>query len=138
MPRGIERLAERIGPADAEAFEGGQELLAHDRHTLDERIVGAIGGGIERAVEVVEHVEETRDERSAATLDVLRQFLAEPRARLVEFVGGAPVLGDELLQLGVLGRELAFELFDVGRLELGFFGFAGRLRRGPTSGGRSL
>ena len=126
-------MAEHIGPANAQAFERGQELLAHERHALDEWIVGAARGGIQCAVEVVQHVKETGDERSAAALHVFRQFLAEPGARLVEFIRRTPVLGDELLQLGVLCRELAFELLDVSGFEPGFFSFGGGFAAGPPA-----
>ena len=120
----VEQLAERIEPGHAEAFERRQELLPDERDALHERIVGAVAGRVERAVEVVEHFEEGDDERAPAALDVLRQLLAQPRARLIELLGRAAVLGEQLLEFDVLLGELCLELLDVRRLELRLLGAA--------------
>ena len=105
-----------------------RELLGDQRDALDERILGPIGGGRERAVEVVQHLEKRHDQRAPAALDVLRDLLAQPHARLVELVGRAAVLAEDLLQLRVLGRQPLLELLDIGGFEPGFLaGFRRRL-----------
>ena len=122
VARGIERLAEGIDADDAEAVERGEELLPHERDALDQRVVRAIGGGRERAVEVVEHLDERDEHLAPAAFHVFRDFLAEPRARLLELLGGAAILREDLLKLAILRGEPVFELFDVRRLEAGLFG----------------
>ena len=113
---------ERVEPGHAEPSSVVEELLAHERDALNERVAGPVAARLQRAVEVVEHFEKRHEHRAPAALDVLREFLAQARARLIELVGGAAVLREQLLDLEVLLRDLRFQLFDVLRLELRLFG----------------
>src|SRR5687768_17281225 len=133
VPCVIKSLAGLRNTTQPKPFQRGQELLPDARHSLDERILRASGRGVERAVEIVEHLEETDDERATAAFDVLREFLAQPGARLVELLRRAAVLRQQLLQLGILRFDPGLELLDVRGLEPRLFsGRRGLALRPPS------
>src|SRR5207237_10668370 len=102
MQQRIERFGAGVEPANTEAIELRQELLAYEVYPLQQRI--ARGGarptrGVERAIEVVYDFEEADEDLAPAPLRVLRDFLAHARARTRDVLRVAAVLAQILLEL---------------------------------------
>ena len=72
--------------------------------------------GIDRAIEIVDDIEQVGENLAASALDVLRDLAPQAQARLLELARRLPVLRDVLLRDAILLGELLFELLDVGRL----------------------
>src|SRR5262249_8190948 len=84
--------------------------------TLVRTALGLVGGP-DRPVQVVDHFEQADEHFTAAAFGVLRQFLAHPRAGVLEFARRLAVLREIFFRLLFALRELLLELFYVRRLE---------------------
>ena len=108
------------------AFELREELAADHFDPLQQRVMRRTGAGrFDGAIEVVDHLEQVREDLAARALDVLRDLAPQPQPRVLEFGGRLPVLREVLLDLLVLLGDLLFELLDVGRLSSAACVFAG-------------
>ena len=113
MASGIERLAEGVNSRDSETFELGEELLAHQLNALQERRIGCRGPGRDRAIEIVQHLEQLDQNRALRTLAVARGVAAQPHADLLELLERASLVGGKGLYLRRLRDELLLEVFDI-------------------------
>ena len=118
MDERIERTAVGLYRFDTESFEFRQKLLPDQLDALEQDLGGSSpSGGVDRALEVVDDVEQAGEDVAAAPLRVAGDFLPHPRARLVEFMGRLAILRQRVLKLPILLGELAFQLLDVRRLQ---------------------
>src|SRR5206468_2330974 len=102
---------------DAHALELGEELIANELDALKQRAIpGPIASGGDRPIEVVEDLQQVGDDGASGALDVPADVASDPRFCLLELVESPPMLGQVLLKLRRLVRELLLELFDQGRL----------------------
>src|SRR5581483_7831141 len=67
----------------------------------------------DRAIEIVEHLEQLRQDRSLGAVDVARHVTAHPRADLLELICRAAPIGERGLQLSCLIGDPAFEVLDI-------------------------
>src|SRR5262245_39464744 len=87
VARRVERLSNRIEARDAESLELGEELIAHETNTGQQcGIRRPRRCGADRAIEIVEDVEELGDRGSYARIDIARRVAAQPRLHLLELV----------------------------------------------------
>src|ERR1700687_4017024 len=123
VPERIEGPAERWHAGDAEGFEFGQKLVAHEldapRQAVHRpgrgRSSGLMRGG-DGAIEIVDHIEELAEHSAPATLDFTRGFPPHADLDFLEFLERPVVLGRDGLEPRGQAGEPLFELFDVGRL----------------------
>ena len=87
----------------AEAVQLGEELLADHLDALEERVGRASCArgfrGVDRAIEVVDDLEQADEHVAPAALGVFRELLAHARARVLEFLRRLAVLRQVLLRL---------------------------------------
>jgi len=118
VQRRVERLAVGGDARHAEPLELHQELAAHHLDPLEHGL-GACPflRRVNRAIEIVDHVEELGQRVAAGTLDVLGHLAAEPEPRVLELARGLAVFHEVLLRQLVLVGDLAFQRKCFDRME---------------------
>ncbi len=121
MAGGIERLSARVDAGHPEGRELGEELIADEldapRQVFDRVISYGRGrpgpSGRDCAIEVVDDLEQLRQDGALAALDLARHIAPESRLDLFEFLEGSPMVGAEDLQLRALLGDLTLETLDI-------------------------